>query len=135
MSALFGAEHVERYLATGGREGHDWRGSQCLILTTIGRHSGEERLAPLIYGRRGDDYLLVASKGGAPDHPEWYKNLVANPAVKVQVLDEQFDAIARDATDAERDEVWGIMTATWPAYDDYQHKTDRQIPVVVLERV
>lgn len=131
---LFGAEHVKRYVATGGEEGHDWQGTSCLILTTKGRMSGEERHAPLIYGRSGDAFVVIASKGGAPDHPGWYKNLAADRHVTVQVRDERFDAVARDATGTERDELWQMMTGEWPAYDEYQVKTDREIPVVVLER-
>jgi deazaflavin-dependent oxidoreductase (nitroreductase family) len=131
---LFGPEHVERYRATGGREGHEWRGAVCLLLTTKGRRSGEPRTAPLIYGRRGHDFLLVASKGGADEPPAWYLNLEADPEVEVQVLDEVFRARARDATPEEKPEMWKTMVAEWPPYDDYQQKTSRQIPVVVLER-
>ena len=132
---LFGAEHVERYLETDGAEGHDWQGTSVLILTTTGRQSGTERSTPLIYGQHGDDYLVVASKGGAPAHPAWYLNLVEHPEVTVQVWGDRFKARARDATPEEKPELWKIMTAAWPAYDDYQRKTDREIPVVVLERV
>jgi deazaflavin-dependent oxidoreductase (nitroreductase family) len=131
---LFGKEHVERYRATGGVEGHEWQGTRCLILTTTGRRSGEPRDAPLIYGQHGDDYLVVASKGGAPEHPGWYENLVADPNVTVQVGPDVFPAVARTASDEEREEVWPIMTKEWPAYDEYQRKTDRKIPVVVLSR-
>ena len=132
---LFGAEHVARYRETDGAEGHDWQGTHCLILTTTGRSTGQERDLALIYGRHGDDYVVVASKGGAPDHPSWYKNLVANPRVKVQVLGDRFEANARTATAEERPELWPLMTGEWPAYDDYQKKTDREIPLVVLERL
>jgi deazaflavin-dependent oxidoreductase (nitroreductase family) len=130
---LFGQEHVERYRATGGEEGHEWRGTQTLLLTTTGRRSGEPRTTPLIYGRHGDDYLLVASKGGSDTPPSWYVNLQADPAVEVQVKDKRFAANARDATPEEKPELWRTMTAEWPAYDDYQESTERQIPVVVLE--
>lgn len=131
---LFGAEHVERYIATGGEEGHKWQGTHCLILTTKGRKSGEERHAPLIYGKHGDSYVVVASKGGAPDHPGWYKNLDADRHVKVQVEGDRFDAVARDASGAEREELWKLMVGEWPDYDSYKEKTDREIPVVVLDR-
>jgi deazaflavin-dependent oxidoreductase (nitroreductase family) len=80
--ALFGQEHIDRYVATDGEEGHDWQGTQTLILTTTGRRSGQQRVHPLIYGRHGDDYLVVASKGGAPQHPDWYLNLAAHPEVE-----------------------------------------------------
>jgi deazaflavin-dependent oxidoreductase (nitroreductase family) len=131
---LFGQEHIDRYRATDGQEGHDWEGTQALILTTTGRRSGERRDSALIYGVNGDDYVIVASKGGAPDDPSWYKNLKADPDVEVQVWGDRFRAVARDATPAERGTLWPIMTKEWPAYDEYQGKTDRQIPVVVLER-
>jgi deazaflavin-dependent oxidoreductase (nitroreductase family) len=132
---LFGEEHTRRYRETDGREGHDWEGTQVLLLTTIGRKTGEPREHPLIYGKRGDDYIVIASKGGAPTHPAWYLNLKANPEVEVQVKADRFKARARDATPEERPELWKLMCAEWPAYDEYQTKTDRQIPVVVLERV
>ncbi len=131
---LFGDEHVARYRATDGAEGHEWQGTQCLILTTKGRRSGADRDSALIYGEHGDAYVVVASKGGAPEHPSWYKNLAADPHVNVQVRGDRFDAVARDATPAERVELWPLMTAEWPAYDEYQTKTERQIPLVVLER-
>ncbi|HEX6447474.1 MAG TPA: nitroreductase family deazaflavin-dependent oxidoreductase [Streptosporangiales bacterium] len=132
---LFGKEHVERYLATDGAEGHDWRGTSTLILTTTGRRTGQPRDSALIYGRDGDAYLVVASKGGADDHPFWYLNLVDNPTVLVQVKGERFTAKARTASPEEKARLWPIMTKEWPAYDEYQEKTDRDIPVVVLERV
>jgi deazaflavin-dependent oxidoreductase (nitroreductase family) len=131
---LFGQEHVDRYVATGGEEGHDWEGTQTLILTTTGRKSGEPRPQALIYGRHGQDYLVVASRGGSPTHPAWYLNLDANPDVEVQVWGDRFGAHARTATPEEKAELWPIMTKEWPAYDDYQRTTERDIPVVVLER-
>jgi deazaflavin-dependent oxidoreductase (nitroreductase family) len=130
---LFGQDHVDRYLATGGAEGHDWRGTQTLILTTRGRRSGQQRQNPLIYGRHGNDYLVVASKGGAPRHPAWYLNLDANPEVEIQVMGDKMRALARTATPEEKAELWPIMTEEWPDYDGYQQGTDREIPVVVLE--
>jgi deazaflavin-dependent oxidoreductase (nitroreductase family) len=131
---LYGPEHVERYRATDGEEGHDWQGTHTLLLTTTGRSSGEPRTTPLIYGQHGDDYVVVASKGGAPDHPGWYKNLSADPEVEVQVKGDRFKGRARTASPEEKPELWKIMTAEWPDYDEYQTKTDREIPVVVLER-
>jgi deazaflavin-dependent oxidoreductase (nitroreductase family) len=132
---LFGQEHVRRYVETDGVEGHDWQGVSVLILTTTGRHSGESRSTPLIYGTHGDDYLVVASKGGAPEHPAWYLNLTEHPEVTVQVRGERFHARARTATPEEKPELWRTMAEVWPAYDEYQRNTDREIPVVVLERV
>lgn len=131
---LFGDEHVKRYRETGGEEGHDWQGTTALILRTTGRKSGEPRDAALIYGTSGDDYLVVASKGGADDPPAWYLNLVENPDVELQVKADRFPAKARTATAAEKPELWRTMTTIWPAYDEYQQKTEREIPVVVIER-
>jgi len=131
---LFGQEHVRRYLKTDGAEGHDWQGTTVLILTTTGRRSGEERSTPLIYGSHGDDYVVVASKGGAEGDPAWYLNLSDEPEVTVQVRGDRFKAHARTASPAEKPALWKMMTERWPAYDEYQHKTTREIPVVVLER-
>ena len=131
---LFGQEHVERYRATDGEEGHEWQGTVTLLLTTTGRKSGEERTTPLIYGTSGDDYMIVASNGGGSP-PAWYLNIQANPNdVEIQVKADRFKVRARDATPEEKPELWKTMTAEWPAYDEYQEKTDREIPVVVLER-
>jgi deazaflavin-dependent oxidoreductase (nitroreductase family) len=130
---LFGREHIDRYLATDGREGHDWEGTHTLILTTTGRRSHQPRQTPLIYGRHGDDYLVVASKGGAPEHPAWYLNLDADPDVEIQVRGDRMRVRARTATSDEKAELWPIMTSEWPDYDRYQEQTDRDIPLVVLE--
>lgn len=132
---LFGEEHVKRYLETDGEEGHDWQGTTVAILTTKGRKSGQPRSTPLIYQPYGDAYLVVASKGGADKHPSWYLNLQANPEVEFQIKGDRFKARARTATPGERPDMWRTMTATWPAYDEYATKTDREIPVVVIERV
>jgi deazaflavin-dependent oxidoreductase (nitroreductase family) len=131
---LFGQEHVKRYMETDGAEGHDWQGATVLILTTTGRQTGEQRSTPLIYRKHGEDYAVVASKGGAKQHPGWYLNLSAQPEVTVQVGADRFDATARTATAEEKPELWALMTESWPAYDDYQRNTSREIPVVVLER-
>ena len=134
-SGLKGAEHVRQYRATDGEYGHDWRGgSSTLLLTTTGRRSGKQRTTPLIYGRSGDEYLLVASDGGSDTPPTWYLNLRAQPEVDVQVLGDRFRARAGDATPEEKPEMWREMNSHWPAYDSYQAKTERAIPVVVLER-
>ena len=132
---MFGAEHVRRYRETGGGVGHIWKeGSTILLLTTVGRTSGEKRTTPLIYARDGEHYVIVASQGGAPEHPGWYRNLVKNPDVELQVLDEVFPARARTASGEERDRLWAKANEIWPHYDEYQRRTDREIPVVVLER-
>lgn len=130
---LFGAEHVQRYVETDGAEGHDWQGTTVLILTTTGRRTGQQHSTPLIYQRHGDDYLLVASKGGADTHPAWYLNLEANPEVQVQVKADRFTARARTANPQEKPELWRTMATVWPHYDEYQRKTKRDIPLVVLE--
>jgi deazaflavin-dependent oxidoreductase (nitroreductase family) len=133
---LFGQEHVERYRETDGEEGYDWQeGTTILLLTTTGRKSGEERTTPLIFEEHDGAYLIVASKGGADEPPAWYLNLQEDPHAKVQVKADVFDATARDASPEEKPEMWKKMAAAWPAYDDYQKKTSREIPVVVLERV
>jgi deazaflavin-dependent oxidoreductase (nitroreductase family) len=132
---LFGDEHVRRYRETGGEVGHIWRnGSKILLLTTKGRTTGEPRTTPLIYEDADDAYVIVASKGGAPEHPGWYRNLAKEPQVELQVKDEVFPARARTATGEERERLWKLAALQWPPYDDYQKKTDREIPVVVLER-
>ena len=132
---LFGQEHVDRYRATDGEEGYDWqRGTTILLLTTRGRKSGAERTTPLIFRPHGDDYLIVASRGGTDEPPGWYLNLKAEPEVQVQVKGDVFRAHARDATAEEQPELWSQMAEVWPAYDEYQKRTDRKIPVVVLER-
>jgi deazaflavin-dependent oxidoreductase (nitroreductase family) len=134
-SQLFGDEHVRRYRETDGEHGHDWRGASILLLTTTGRRSGEQRTHALIYGRDGEDYLVVASKGGSPRPPAWFVNLQADPSVEVQVLDDRFRAHARVATPEEKPRMWAEMVSHWPAYDEYQRRTSREIPVVVLERL
>ena len=135
MSDLFGEEHVKRYRETGGKEGHDWReGSTILLLTTKGRKTGNPTTTPLIYAEDGDNYVIVASKGGAPQHPGWYENLAKNPDVQLQVWDEVFPANARTAEGEERERLWRKANEVWPHYDEYATKTDREIPVVVLER-
>ncbi|QPC83572.1 nitroreductase family deazaflavin-dependent oxidoreductase [Phototrophicus methaneseepsis] len=127
------AEHIQNYVESDGQEGHEWNGATTLLLTTRGRKSGKLRRTALIYGRDGDDYIIVASRGGAPNHPSWYLNLVENPEVEIQVGAEKLTATARTATPEEKAHLWPIMTEIWPAYDDYQEKTDRIIPVVILE--
>lgn len=133
---LFGEEHIRRYRETGGAVGHVWRrGSKVLVLTTTGRRSGRPRDNALIYENDADRYVVVASRGGSPQHPAWYLNLVANPEVEVQVEDEVFPARARTATGEERERLWKLAAQQWPDYDTYRQRTDREIPVVVLERV
>jgi deazaflavin-dependent oxidoreductase (nitroreductase family) len=129
------AQHIRRYVETDGRDGHRWSGVDTLLLTTRGRKSGALRRTALIYGRDGDRYLVVASRGGAKEHPAWYLNLAASPEVQLQVGAEKFAARAHAAAPAEKPRLWRIMTAIWPEYDRYQARTSRDIPVVVLERI
>ena len=131
---LFGAEHVRVYRETGGEQGYDWRGTTILLLTTTGRNSGQERTTPLIHRVADESWVVIGSKGGAPDHPDWYKNLEASPDAVIQVKDEQIPVRAETAQGDERARLWQLLTEVWPAYDDYQERTDRQIPVVVLRR-
>ena len=130
--SLFGDEHVQKYEETGGAIGHDWNGTSCLILHTRGRKSGTVRKIPLIYGRDGEDYVIIASKGGAPEHPGWYKNLVAHPDIEIQVRDQVIPVTARTGTAADKQRVWPMMVKEWPGYDEYQAGTTRDIPVVLL---
>lgn len=129
------ARHVRRYVETDGRSGHRWGGAHTLLLTTRGRKSGKLRRTALIYGRDGDRYLVVASKGGAKKHPSWYLNLTENPEVQVQVGADRFAARALTATAEEKLRLWRLMASIWPEYERYQAKTKREIPVVVVARV
>jgi deazaflavin-dependent oxidoreductase (nitroreductase family) len=129
------AQHIRRYVETDGREGQLWRGVNTLLLTTCGRKSGKRRRTALIYGVDGDCLVLVASRGGHKNHPSWYLNLVENPEVEVQVGADKFSARAHTASPEEKARLWPLMTSIWPAYDDYQARTEREIPVVVLERI
>lgn len=129
------ADHIQRYIATNGVDGHIWRGVPCLLLTTTGRKSGLQRRSALIYGRLDDDYVIVASKGGYPTHPLWYTNILATSDVTLQVAAEIFEATARTIPEgADYDRAWKAMVEIWPDYAVYQTKTVRQIPLVRLSR-
>jgi deazaflavin-dependent oxidoreductase (nitroreductase family) len=106
-----------------------------LLLTTKGRKSGEKYVFPLFYGKSGDSYFVIASKGGAPQHPGWYRNILANPDVEVQAGTVKTPARARTAVGEERARLWEKSLEFWPPYADYQRKTEREIPVVVLDPV
>jgi deazaflavin-dependent oxidoreductase (nitroreductase family) len=129
---LLGEEHVRRYRETDGEVGYIWNGVSILLLTTTGRKSGQARTTPLIHARDGDDYLVVASKGGAPQHPQWYLNLAAHASAQIQDRSDHIDVTARTASEDEKARLWAIVTEQWPNYDVYQSRTDRVIPVVVL---
>lgn len=128
------ADQIRRYVETGGKEGHNWRGVNILLLTTRGRKSGLLRRTALIYGQDGDRYIVVASNGGSKNHPAWYLNLLVDPEVQVQVKEEVFTARARPAEGEERQRLWELMASIFPQYEEYRHKTSREIPVVILER-
>lgn len=129
---LLGQEHIDRYRETDGEVGYLWNGVPTLLLTTTGRRTGQSRTSPMIFGRDGDDYLVIASTGGAPKHPSWYLNLVDEPRAEIQVRGDHITVVARTASDAERPRVWQIMTDQWPNFDVYQSRTERVIPVVIL---
>jgi deazaflavin-dependent oxidoreductase (nitroreductase family) len=131
---LFGDEHVRVYRETAGERGYHWRGTTILLLTTEGRTSGEARTTPLIHRTDGDRWVIVASKGGAPADPSWFENLRANPEATIQVRGDEVPVSATTAAGDERSRLWSLMTEVWPAYADYQAKTDREIPVVMLTR-
>ncbi len=138
-------DHANLYMSSGGAEGHMYtialpnmpvKAVPSLLLTTTGRKSGEKFVFPLFYGRAGDGYFVIASKGGAPEHPGWYRNLRANPEVEVQVGTRKLRARARTATGAERSPLWEQAVGIWPPFADYQVKAkDREIPVVVLDPI
>ena len=130
--SLLGEHHVRRYQETDGEVGYEWNGAPTLLLTSTGRRSGEPRTQPLIFGRDGDDYLVVASMGGLPVHPKWYLNLEADPRAHIQVKGDHLDVVARTATDEEKPRLWALMNEVWPNYETYQGRTDRVIPVVIL---
>jgi deazaflavin-dependent oxidoreductase (nitroreductase family) len=127
------ADHVRAYVASDGAEGHEWQeGVPTLLLTTRGVNSKKARRTALIYAKDGDRYVVMASFGGSPTHPDWYLNLEADPEVVLQVGDRRFRATAARDTPAERERLWGLMTAIWPDYDEYATKTTRAFPLVVF---
>ena len=130
---LFGEVDVRRYRETDGEVGATWNGAPALLLTTTGRRSGEPTTTPLIYGRDGENYVLIASQGGAPEHPGWYRNLAKEPEVELQVKADHVRGRARTAEGDERERLWREMARIWPHYDEYATRTDRRIPVVVVE--
>jgi deazaflavin-dependent oxidoreductase (nitroreductase family) len=132
---MVGEAHVQRYRETAGEVGYLWNGVTTLLLTTTGRRSGEPRTNALIFTSDGEDLVVVASKGGAPHHPQWFLNLQADPRAQVQVRDRVFDVVARVADESEKPRLWSLVTAQWPNYDVYQERTSRPIPVVVLSPV
>ncbi len=129
------AKHIKEYVESEGRKGHRWRGVPTLLLTARGRKTGKLRRTALIYGQDGDSYVVVASMGGSHKHPLWYLNLMADPKVELQVGPEIISGRAHAAGDDEKPRLWQQMARIWPDYDKYQMKTDRQIPVVIIDPV
>jgi len=130
--SLLGEDHVKAYRETDGETGFLWNGAKTLLLTTTGRTSGEPRTTPLIYEADGDRYIVVASMGGAPMHPQWYRNLLADPTAEVQVKADHVKVSASVAEGDERERLWALVNEQWPNYDVYQTRTERVIPVVIL---
>ena len=131
--SLFGQEHVRRYQETDGEVGYLWNGAPIALLTTTGRRTGDPTTTPLIFGRDGDNVVLIASQGGAPEHPGWYRNLAKQPEVELQVKGDHLRGRARTAAGDERERLWRQMAEIWPHYDEYATRTEREIPVVVVE--
>ena len=130
--------HIKEYVESDGQQGHLWRGFPTLLLTTRGRKTGKLRRTALIYGRDGENYLLVASTGGGPKHPYWYLNLVENPLVEIQVQEKKLRAWARTADPEEKQRLWPVMSKIFPTYDEYILKAaqaGREIPLIILEPV
>lgn len=129
----FMKDHIKRYLATNGEDGHLMNGFPCLVLTTTGKKSGEQRQAAVIYGKHGNSHVIIASKGGSDTPPAWFVNLQAHPRAHIQVKDKKLDVRMRVAAGAERQQLWDMMVKIFPDYRDYQEKTARQIAVCVLD--
>jgi deazaflavin-dependent oxidoreductase (nitroreductase family) len=126
---------IDEFRTNGGNVTGIFENAPLLLLTTTGAKSGEPRTSPVVYTRDGEAYVVIASRGGSPNNPAWYHNLVAHPTVTVEVPGETFSARARVATGDERDRLWRAQADLMPTFDEYQAKTTRQIPVIVLERV
>jgi deazaflavin-dependent oxidoreductase (nitroreductase family) len=131
----FTAKIIDEFRANGGKVGGAFEGSSLLLLQTTGAKTGRSRVKPLVYRRDGDRLVVFGTKGGSPTHPEWFYNVRANPRVTVEVGSDRFEADARVALPDERDQLWRLQTQDVPVFADYQKKTDRTIPVVILERV
>lgn len=139
--ADFAKRHLDAYLRTDGAIGHlvdftpagGTKETTCLILEVTGRKSGEPQLLPLVYAKDGKGFVIVASKGGAPEHPSWFLNLEAHPEVKFQIIDRKYRGRAKVAASPERERLFELMAGIYPPYTEYQQKTEREIPVVVLE--
>ena len=133
--ADFNEQIVEEFRANDGVVGGPFDGATLLLLHTTGAKSGKERVSPLVYRTDGDHLVVFGSKGGAPTHPDWYRNLVANPKASVEVGTDRFDVVAHTAEGDERTRIWEQQKHDVPQFAEYEKNTDREIPVVVLERV
>ncbi len=141
MSTSWIDQHRQIYIEDG-EKGHMWDSTvvggpgpvPCLLLFTTGRKSGKTSIMPLIYGEADGGYVIVASKGGAPAHPDWYFNLTSDPNVELKIRNDQFAATAETVSGERRAKLWDLMVGIWPFYEDYRQKTDREIPVVFLQR-
>ncbi len=131
----FNEKIIDEFRANGGKVGGPFEGAPLLLLHTTGAKTGRTRVKPLAYRRDGDRLVVFGTKGGAPTNPEWYYNVQANPRVTVEVGSDRFEADATVASPDERDRIWRLQTRDVPLFADYQQKTDRTIPVVILERV
>ena len=131
----FNAQNIDEFRAHGGRLGGNFEGAPMLLLHSTGAKSGTERVNPVMYQAVGADYAVFASKAGAPTNPDWFHNLVANPDASIEVGTETKKVRARVATGAEREVIWTTQKARYPGFADYERRTDREIPVVILEPV
>lgn len=131
--SLLNETHVAAYRETNGERGSVWNGATAVLVTTKGRKSGEKRTIAIIGKQVGDNFVIIASKGGAPAHPLWYLNILADPNVEIQYMADRWEAVARTAESPEREELWAEACTQWPAFNDYQTRTERRIPVVVIE--
>jgi deazaflavin-dependent oxidoreductase (nitroreductase family) len=125
---------IEEFRANRGQVGGVWEGRPLLVLTTTGAKTGQPRTTPMMYLREGDRLFVFASKAGAPTHPDWYHNLLADPLVAVEIGDQTYQAIAKPVTGAERDQIYARWTEQYPQFRAYQEQTTRSIPVIELER-
>lgn len=131
--SLLNETHVAAYRETNGERGSVWNGATAVLVTTKGRKSGEKRTIAIIGKQVGDNFVIIASKGGAPAHPLWYLNILADPNVEIQYMADRWEAVARTAESPEREVLWAEACTQWPAFNDYQARTERRIPVVVIE--
>lgn len=135
MPEDFNSKIIAEFRANGGKVGGQFEGAPLLLLHTTGAKTGQERVNPVMYQAVGDAFAVFASKAGAPSNPDWYYNLVANPQVRAEVGTETLDLTARVADSQTRERIWEAQKSAYPGFADYERKTTRQIPVVILERV